>query len=180
MWTRWLRRILSSEGHSRVPSEATFNHAFGRITSRAVYPDECRAALIERSLGKHIVGVIARDAREIEAHKGAVERQSYNDGEEGAPPPDGAQPSARRRREAHKDGATAGSPGRSAPRTGRPRRTWIGCARRSATRVRCRLQRRRQRLQELLDGSRTESGMWPAAKSPGLLVLTWASRPPER
>ena len=53
-------------------------------------PDKMHAALIERSLGGRIVGVIARDATEIEAREKPVKTEP-NDKKEDPPPPDGAQ-----------------------------------------------------------------------------------------
>ena len=55
------------------------------------------AALIERSLGGRIVGVIARDATEIEAREKPVKTEP-NDKKDDPPPPDGAQPTRKRGR----------------------------------------------------------------------------------
>jgi hypothetical protein len=60
-------------------------------------PDKMHAALIERSLGGRIVGVIARDATEIEAREKPVKTEP-NDKKEDPPPPDGAQPTRKRGR----------------------------------------------------------------------------------
>jgi hypothetical protein len=91
---RSLRRILGWERRAQVPSEATFSRAFAEF-ARGDLPDKMHAALIERSLGGRIVGVIARDATEIEAReKPAKETNDRKDD----PPPDGAQPPRKRGR----------------------------------------------------------------------------------
>ncbi len=59
------------ERRSQVPSEATFSRAFAEF-AQGDLPDKMHAALIERSLGGRIVGVIARDATEIEAREKPV------------------------------------------------------------------------------------------------------------
>jgi len=76
-----LRRILGWERRSQVPSEATFSRAFAEF-AQGDLPDKMHAALIERSLGGRIVGVIARDATEIEAREKPVEKDNKDD-----PPP---------------------------------------------------------------------------------------------
>ena len=55
------------------------------------------AALIERSLGGRIVGVIARDATEIEAREKPAVKEAA-DKKDDPPPPDGAQPPSKRGR----------------------------------------------------------------------------------
>ena len=91
-----LRRILGWERHSQVPSEATFSRAFAELAQGDLL-DKMHAALIERSLGGRIVGVIARDATRDrgarEAGQDGAERQK-----EDPPPPDGAQPTRKRGR----------------------------------------------------------------------------------
>src|SRR5271165_2505619 len=67
-----LRRILGWERRAQVPSEATFSRAFAEF-AQGDLPDKMHAALIERSLGGRIVGVIARDATEIEAREKPVQ-----------------------------------------------------------------------------------------------------------
>ena len=57
----------------------------------------CPTALIERSLGGRIVGVIARDATEIEARERPAKKET-SDKEDDPPPPDGAQPTRKRGR----------------------------------------------------------------------------------
>ena len=69
-----LRRILGWERRSQVPSEATFSRAFAEF-AQGDLPDKMHAALIERSLGGRIVGVIARDATEIEAREKPVKTE---------------------------------------------------------------------------------------------------------
>ncbi len=59
-----LRRILGWERRAQVPSEATFSRAFAEF-AQGDLPDKMHAALIERSLGGRIVGVIAREPRRI-------------------------------------------------------------------------------------------------------------------
>jgi hypothetical protein len=93
---RSLRRILGWERRSQVPSEATFSRAFAEF-AQGDLPDKMHAALIERSLGGRIVGVIARDATEIEAREKPVKPEP-NDKKEDPPPPDGAQPTRKRGR----------------------------------------------------------------------------------
>ena len=63
-----LRRILGWERRSQVPSEATFSRAFAEF-AQGDLPARMHAALIARTLGGRIVGVIARDATEIEARE---------------------------------------------------------------------------------------------------------------
>ena len=91
-----LRRILGWERRSQVPSEATFSRAFAEF-AQSDLPAKMHAALIERSLGGRIVGVIARDATEIEAREKPVKTEP-NDKSEDPPPPDGAQPTRKRGR----------------------------------------------------------------------------------
>jgi hypothetical protein len=73
-----LRRILGWERRNQVPSEATFSRAFAEF-ARGDLPDKMHAALIERSLGGRIVGVIARDATEIEAREKPVAKDKTDD-----------------------------------------------------------------------------------------------------
>ena len=91
-----LRRILGWERRSQVPSEATFSRAFAEF-AQGDLPDKMHAALIERSLGGRIVGVIARDATEIEAREKPAPKVA-NDKKDDPPPPDGAQPPRKRGR----------------------------------------------------------------------------------
>jgi hypothetical protein len=76
-----LRRICGWERRAQVPSEATFSRAFNEFAQGGL-PDRMHAALIERTLGGRIVGVIARDATEIEAREKPVEKDNKDD-----PPP---------------------------------------------------------------------------------------------
>ena len=89
-----LRRILGWERRSHVPSEATFSRAFAEF-ARGDLPDKMHAALIARTLGGRIVGVIARDATEIEAREKPVKKET-NDKNDDPPPPDGAAPPRKR------------------------------------------------------------------------------------
>ena len=91
-----LRRILGWERRAQVPSEATFSRAFAEF-AQGDLPDKMHAALIERSLGGRIVGVIARDATEIEARERPAKKET-NDKEDDPPPPDGARPTRKRGR----------------------------------------------------------------------------------
>ena len=91
-----LRHILGWERRSQVPSEATFSRAFAEF-AQGDLPDKMHAALIERSLGGRIVGVIARDATEIEAREKPAPKVA-NDKKDDPPPPDGAQPPRKRGR----------------------------------------------------------------------------------
>jgi hypothetical protein len=91
-----LRRILGWERRSQIPSEATFSRAFAEFASGDL-PGRMHAALIEGSLGGRIVGVIARDATEIEARERPAKKDT-NDKEDDPPPPDGARPTRKRGR----------------------------------------------------------------------------------
>ena len=90
-----LRHILGWERRSQVPSEATFSRAFAEF-AQGDLPDRMHAALIERFFGGRIVGVIARDATEIEAREKPAAKE-VNDEKDDAPP-DGAQPKRKRGR----------------------------------------------------------------------------------
>ena len=92
---RSLRRILGWERRSQVPSEATISRAFAEF-AQGDLPNKMHAALIERSLGGRIVGVIARDATEIEAREKPVAKQANDKNDD--PPPEGAQPPRKRGR----------------------------------------------------------------------------------
>ncbi len=91
-----LRRILGWERRSQIPSEATFSRAFAEFANGDL-PGRMHAALIERSLGGRIVGVIARDATEIEARERPANTDT-NHKPDDPPPPDGAQPTRKRGR----------------------------------------------------------------------------------
>ena len=90
-----LRHILGWERRAQVPSEATFSRAFAEF-AQGDLPDQMHAALIERSLGGHIVGVIARDATEIEAREKPAAKEANDKKDD--PPSDGAQPTRKRGR----------------------------------------------------------------------------------
>ena len=75
-----LRRILGWERRSQVPSEATFSRAFAEF-ARGDLPDKMHAALIARTLGGRIVGVIARDATEIEAREKPAKKETNDKNE---------------------------------------------------------------------------------------------------
>ena len=80
---------------SQVPSEATFSRAFAEF-ARGALPDKIHAALIERALGGHIIGAIARDATEIEAREKPVQNKA-NDGKDDPPASDPPPPRKRGR-----------------------------------------------------------------------------------
>src|ERR1700687_482846 len=90
-----LRRILGWERRSQVPSEATFSRAFAQF-ARGDLPDKMHAALIARTLGGRIVGVIARDATEIEAREKPAKKETNDKNDD--PPPDSAAPPRKRGR----------------------------------------------------------------------------------
>jgi hypothetical protein len=90
-----LRHILGWERRAQVPSEATFSRAFAEF-AQGDLPDKMHAALIERSLGGRIVGVIARDATEIEAREKPAAKEANDKKDD--PPSDGAQPPRKRGR----------------------------------------------------------------------------------
>src|SRR5271165_7236573 len=79
-----LRRICGWERRAEVPSEATFSRAFQEFAGGGLI-DRTHQALVERSLEGRIVGVVARDATEIEAR----EKPAPKDDE---PPPPPAPP----------------------------------------------------------------------------------------
>ena len=91
-----LRRILGWERRSQVPSEATFSRAFAEF-AQGDLPGKMHAALIERTLGGRILGVIARDATEIEAREKPAKKET-NDKNDDPPPPDSAAPPRKRGR----------------------------------------------------------------------------------
>jgi hypothetical protein len=77
-----LRRICGFERRAQVPHESTFSRAFSEF-AQSDLPARMHAALIERTLEGRIVGVIARDATEIEAR----EKPTAKDENDDAPPP---------------------------------------------------------------------------------------------
>ena len=90
-----LRRILGWERRSQVPSEATFSRAFAEFAQRDL-PGRMHAALVEGALGGRILGVIARDATEIEAREKPIKKEPDDKRDE--PPSDGAPPPRKRGR----------------------------------------------------------------------------------
>jgi hypothetical protein len=89
-----LRRLLGWERRAQVPSESTFSRAFAEF-AQGDLPDRMHAALIERSLGGRIIGVIARDATEIEAREEPARKDKKDDP---PPPPAGAEPQKKQER----------------------------------------------------------------------------------
>ena len=63
-----LRRICGWERRAEVPSEPTFSRAFQEFADEGLI-DRIHQALVKRSFEGHIVGVVARDATEIEARE---------------------------------------------------------------------------------------------------------------
>ena len=63
-----LRRICGWERRAEVPSEPTFSRAFQEFAEEGLI-DRIHQALVERSFEGRIVGVVARDAAEIEARE---------------------------------------------------------------------------------------------------------------
>ena len=99
-----LRRILGWERRSQVPSEATFSRAFAEF-AQGDLPGKMHAALIERTLVGHIVGVIARDATEIEAREKPAKKETNDkdDNKQDPPPPDSVAEPPRKRGRPRKD-----------------------------------------------------------------------------
>jgi hypothetical protein len=79
-----LRRICGWERRAEIPSEPTFSRAFQEFAGEGLI-DRIHKALVERSFEGRIVGVVARDATEIEAR----EKPAPKDDE---PPPPPAPP----------------------------------------------------------------------------------------
>ena len=79
-----LRRICGWERRAEVPSEPTFSRAFREFAEEGLI-DRVHQALVERSFEGRIVGIVARDATEIEAR----EKPAAKDDE---PPPPPAPP----------------------------------------------------------------------------------------
>ena len=69
-----LRRLCGWERASQVPSEATFSRAAAEFAVASL-AERAHATLIERTLGDHLVGHIARDATAIEAREKPVKRE---------------------------------------------------------------------------------------------------------
>jgi len=76
-----LRRICGWERRAEVPSEATFSRAFQEFAGEGLI-DRIHQALVERSFEGRIVGVVARDATEIEAREKPAAK-----GDDPLPPP---------------------------------------------------------------------------------------------
>src|SRR3974377_2095952 len=77
-----LRRICGWERRAQVPHESTFSRAFNEF-AQGDLPGRMHTALVERTLEGRVVGVVARDATEIEAREKPVEK----DGKDDAPAP---------------------------------------------------------------------------------------------
>jgi len=91
-----LRRIIGWERRAQVPSQSTFSRAFAEF-AQSDLPDRMHAALIERTIGGRVVGVIARDATEIEAREKPVDKDK-KDKDDPSPPPASAEPQKKRGR----------------------------------------------------------------------------------
>ena len=63
-----LRRICGWERRAEIPSEPTFSRAFNEFAEEGLV-ERIHRALVERSFEGRIVGVVARDATEIEARE---------------------------------------------------------------------------------------------------------------
>ena len=134
-----LRRICGWERRAEIPSEPTFSRAFREFAEEGLV-DRIHQALVERSFEDRIVGVVARDATEIEAR----EKPAAKDDE---PPPPAAPP--RKRGRPRKD-EPAPAP-RPEP-VGAPNEPTAGAdVRRPADPMRCRNQEKQQRRQGKLD-----------------------------
>ncbi len=79
-----VRRICGWERRAEIPSEPTFSRAFQEFADEGLI-DRIHQALVERSLEGRIVGVVARDATEIEAREKPVPKDDD-------PPPPPAPP----------------------------------------------------------------------------------------
>ena len=165
-----LRRILGWERRSQVPSEAMFSRAFAEF-AQSDLPAKMHAALIERSLGGRIVGVIARDATEIEAREKPVKTEPNDKSRSAAARWRSADAQARTPAQGRATAKTRADPARTADHA-EPRSD----ARRSALRVRCRLQEEQQGLQGNLDRLQTASGC-RLRPNPGLLRTDFGFRP---
>ena len=84
-------QICGWERRAQVPRESTFR-AFNEF-AQGDLPGRMHAALVERTLEGRVVGVVARDATEIEAREKPVEKDGKDD-----PPPPAAEPPKRRGR----------------------------------------------------------------------------------
>ena len=69
-----LRRLCGWEHAAEVPGEWTFSRAFAEFADMGL-AERAHAALIERTLGDHLVGHIARDATAIEAREKPEKRE---------------------------------------------------------------------------------------------------------
>ena len=65
---RTLRRLCGWTYAGEIPSEATFSRAFAEFSASAL-PARLHEALIEKTLGDHLVGHVSRDATAIEARE---------------------------------------------------------------------------------------------------------------
>ena len=63
-----LRRLCGWTYAAEIPSEATFSRAFAEFSESAL-PARVHEALIEKTMGEHLVGHISRDATAIEARE---------------------------------------------------------------------------------------------------------------
>jgi hypothetical protein len=86
-----LRRILGWERRSQVPSEATFSRAFAEFANGDL-PGKMHAALVGRVFQGRIVGVIARDATQIDAREKPADKAPKDSPPPPAPPSKAAGP----------------------------------------------------------------------------------------
>ena len=84
-----LRRICGWERRAEIPSEPTFSRAFQEFADEGSI-DRIHEALVERSFEGRIVGVVARDATEIEAREKPAAKSDQSS--PSAAPPSAAPP----------------------------------------------------------------------------------------
>ena len=73
-----LRRLCGWERIGELPSEATFSRAYAEFSASDL-PTRVHAALIERTLGDHLIGHISRDATAIEVREKPVKVEKPQD-----------------------------------------------------------------------------------------------------
>src|SRR3974390_2568061 len=115
-----LRRICGWERRAQVPHESSFSRAFNEF-AQGDLPGRMHTALVERTLEGRVVGVVARDATEIEAREKPVEKDGKDD-----PPPPAAEPPKRRGRP--RKGEERPKPEPSRASNGKPRKALRKCS----------------------------------------------------
>ena len=116
---RTLRRLCGWTYAGEIPSEATFSRAFAEFSASAL-PARLHEALIEKTLGDHLVGHVSRDATAIEARERPAPKPRAEKPKAQARPPaqgrgaaQGAAPRDHPLRSASIDSPTLGTPGAS-------------------------------------------------------------------